>query len=126
MTDIIIKLKGCNVPLKYLHKLKHESDIARIAAGNKIMAVVYDGLGFCDISGWEYTPRCVEIDGITAKMKGSLFEYIVALLYVKGNSGNRIAMRILYMLLQLLLWVADSDRSSDDPIVHYRANALHI
>ena len=55
-------------------------------------------------------------------MKGSLFEYIIAMLYLKGSTGNRIAMRLLYMLLQLLLWVADKDEGTNDQVVHYAAN----
>ena len=56
------------------------------------------------------------------KMKGSLFDYIIALLYLNGSTGNRIAMRLLYMLLQLLLWVADKDEGTNDQVVHYAAN----
>ena len=54
MTGFLLKMLGRGVPKRYEYAGKKETDIARIAQRNKIMAVIYDGIGLCELSRFRY------------------------------------------------------------------------
>ena len=111
---------GIKIPPAYdLHR-KCEYEIARLAARNKIMGIVYDALGLNEISGWNEMSFLTVNDSQT-KGKGTVFEIIFARLYARGEAGCRVCKRMVYMLLQILLWLADKEDSAHDQHLHYEA-----
>ena len=111
---------GIKIPPAYdLHR-KCEFEIARCAARNKIMGIVYDALGLNEISGWDEMAFHT-VNDLQTKGKGTVFEIIFAMVYARGEAGCRVCKRMVYMFLQILIWLADKEDSAFDQHLHYKA-----